>query len=200
VLVADRAPGESLWRSPFLQQDRRDVLSRSVLEFALSGMQQGLFNADPSPGNLRVAGDEAWFIDFGSYKTWSAQQASGWTALIRAILAEDRELYRSAIDLVGFSALGNYDHESSYDIVVPATLALWCNEAAPLNRRHLSQHFEMMFGPEAVRTRKRNRSLEMYVPKDLLLGFRTYFGTLYLIADLGGRVNLRTAMSQLVSP
>lgn len=96
VLVMSRAPGVSIRECDLdeFKRDERDAIGRDLCEMLFRGfMVDGLFHADPHPGNVFVApGEKATVIDFGMIGRIDRRMALGYTRLMMAMALNDGEL------------------------------------------------------------------------------------------------------------
>jgi ubiquinone biosynthesis protein len=102
VLVLERIDGERLTER--LERgdarDRAAILATMVRTYTTQILALGRFQADPHPGNFLVETDgRVALLDFGAIATLSDAERSGYAALVRAMVARDRE--SSAFILAG---------------------------------------------------------------------------------------------------
>ncbi len=104
ILVMSRAPGVSIRECKLeeFKRDEREAIGRELCEMLFRGfMVDGLFHADPHPGNVFVApGEKATVIDFGMIGRIDRRMASGYTRLMMAMALNDGELAgRASIEM-----------------------------------------------------------------------------------------------------
>jgi predicted unusual protein kinase regulating ubiquinone biosynthesis (AarF/ABC1/UbiB family) len=79
---------------------------------------QGLFNADPHPGNYLFLPDgRIAFLDYGCVRVFGAEFVDNWKALAKAVLAGDRAKFRSQCDAMGFVGGRKFDYDAQFDVV-----------------------------------------------------------------------------------
>lgn len=104
VLVMSRAPGVSIreCQPEEFKREEREAIGRELCEMLFRGfMVDGLFHADPHPGNIFVApGEKATVIDFGMIGRIDRRMALGYTRMMMAMALNDGELAgRAAVEL-----------------------------------------------------------------------------------------------------
>lgn len=69
--------------------DLTDVSQKLIYIYLLHVFEDGLFHADPHPGNLMIQDGKLCFIDFGIYGKLSEQNRKDLLAILQAIVLED---------------------------------------------------------------------------------------------------------------
>lgn len=105
VLVLERIDGERL--TDHLERgsarDRAAVLAAMVRTYAAQILSLGRFQADPHPGNFLALPDgRVALLDFGAIATLSDDERRGYAALVRAMVARDRESSAFILASLGF--------------------------------------------------------------------------------------------------
>ncbi len=104
VLVMSLAPGVSIREcnlADFGRQEREDI-GRDICEMLFRGfLVDGIFHADPHPGNIFVApGERATIIDFGIIGKIDRRTAMGYTRFMVAMAVNDGEVAgRAALEM-----------------------------------------------------------------------------------------------------
>ncbi|MEM0962407.1 MAG: AarF/ABC1/UbiB kinase family protein, partial [Bacteroidota bacterium] len=93
--------------------DRRAVAERILDAYGAMIFRDGLYHADPHPGNLLVRPDprqpggfELVFLDFGAVARLTPQMRRGLAEMIAGVMARDASRVTSALDVMGFTADG----------------------------------------------------------------------------------------------
>ncbi len=177
-------------------QVARDTAGAALIDFYVGGLyRDGVFNADPHPGNFLFVGAEPRIacLDFGRVKRVSPGFVATIGAIARAVLERDRMGFRTA-----FLATGYIEREDGFDwgylMRVMATLL----EPAlrPGRYRFDVSHLRRVW---AIITANPNRARIDYV-KDQILLEQVYLGVPALLARLHARVDYRERFLDLVYP
>jgi ubiquinone biosynthesis protein len=102
VLALEMMPGEQVGRSPVLARlapaQRRRLAGALLEEFLHQLLDDGLFSADPHPGNVLIAEDQTLSqIDFGSVARLSIRQRQALARLLHAVGQQDSEAMAQAL-------------------------------------------------------------------------------------------------------
>ena len=85
--------------------DRRSLAERVVTAYCRMIFVDGVYHADPHPGNILVAADGAIvFIDFGAVGVLSPAMREGVTSFVEGVLKRDVEAIAAAMRTMGFVA------------------------------------------------------------------------------------------------
>ena len=83
--------------------DRADLAERIVEAYCRMVFSDGVFHADPHPGNIIVQRDGSIvFIDFGAVARLTSEMKNGIPRMMMAILRSDREALAAALKEMGF--------------------------------------------------------------------------------------------------
>ena len=90
--------------------DRAELAERLLRAYCKMIVVDGLYHADPHPGNLLVGDDGGvTFVDFGAVGTVSPAMRAGIPELLKAVLQRDREKILRALRRLGFVPRGPDD-------------------------------------------------------------------------------------------
>jgi predicted unusual protein kinase regulating ubiquinone biosynthesis (AarF/ABC1/UbiB family) len=108
VLVQEYFDGRPLADAHRLPQAERDRIGEIIFRYAFGSIyRHRLFNGDPHPGNYLLLDDGAVaFVDYGCVAEFSETAIAGFKGVITALLADDREAWRAAIEDVGILKRG----------------------------------------------------------------------------------------------
>lgn len=91
--------------------DRLALAERILAAYGAMIFRDGVYHADPHPGNLLVRPDpempggfELVFLDFGAVARLSSESQTGLAEMIAGVLARDAARVSRALDLMGFTA------------------------------------------------------------------------------------------------
>lgn len=83
--------------------DRKGLAERIVTAYSKMIFVDGLYHADPHPGNIIVRNDgRIFFVDFGAVAHLSPAMQSGVPAFLGALIRRDPEGLRAALGVMGF--------------------------------------------------------------------------------------------------
>jgi predicted unusual protein kinase regulating ubiquinone biosynthesis (AarF/ABC1/UbiB family) len=186
VLVQEYLEGRPFSAAAGMSQGERDRIGEIIYRFAFGSIyRHGLFNGDPHPGNYLLLPDgKVGFLDFGCVSEFGQETIDGFCAVIRALIAGDRDGWRRATESIGilqadapFTTDELYEHMHWY----------W----APILEK------ELTFTPELVGEMIRRNTqttgpggrINRYcnVPEGMVFLTRINFGLAGLMAGLGAR-------------
>ena len=82
---------------------RRDVAERLVDAYCKQIFEDGVYHADPHPGNIRLTPDgDVVLLDFGATAELSLKMREGIVALLQAVLSKNTEKIQRALGEMGF--------------------------------------------------------------------------------------------------
>ena len=85
--------------------DRRELAERIVMAYCRMIFVDGVYHADPHPGNILVARDgTVAFIDFGAVGVLSPSMKTGVTDFVAGVIQRDPRLIAGAMHIMGFVA------------------------------------------------------------------------------------------------
>jgi predicted unusual protein kinase regulating ubiquinone biosynthesis (AarF/ABC1/UbiB family) len=85
--------------------ERRELAERVVTAYCRMIFVDGVYHADPHPGNILVAPDGAIvFIDFGAVGVLGARMKQGVTAFVHGVIKRDTAAIAGALNTMGFVA------------------------------------------------------------------------------------------------
>ncbi len=123
VLVQEYVQGRPFATAYSMDQAARNRIGEIIYRFAFGSIYRyGLFNGDPHPGNYLLLDDGTIaFVDYGCVAEFSADAVAGFTKVLRALIAGDREAWRRATEDIGilkreapFTTDELYDHMHWY--------------------------------------------------------------------------------------
>ena len=103
VLVQEYIEGRPFSHARHLSQADRDRLGEIVYRFCFGSLyRHGLFNGDPHPGNYLLLDDgSVAFLDFGCVAEFPPETIEGFKRIIRALMDDDREAWRTGVEAMG---------------------------------------------------------------------------------------------------
>ncbi|MCK9518800.1 MAG: AarF/ABC1/UbiB kinase family protein, partial [Dehalococcoidia bacterium] len=123
VLVQEFVQGRPFAAAYGFDQAERNRIGEIVYRFSFGSIyRHGLFNGDPHPGNYLLLDDgSVAFVDYGCVSEFSDETVAGFGRVLRALIADDREAWRSATEDIGilskaapFSTAELYEHMHWY--------------------------------------------------------------------------------------
>lgn len=124
VLTTTFVEGTKITHADQLDVDRTALAERIVQAYCDMIFRDGLYHADPHPGNLLVRPDsQLVFIDFGAVARLSPAMKSGLASLVMAFIQQDSQRITEALNEIGFVAHGN--HEATVTKLISQVQALF---------------------------------------------------------------------------
>ncbi|MDP9238972.1 MAG: AarF/ABC1/UbiB kinase family protein [Chloroflexota bacterium] len=108
VLVQELMQGKPFAAALQLPQAERDHIGEIIFRYAFGSIyRHHLFNGDPHPGNYILLPDGAIaFVDYGCVAEFSEQSVAGLARILRALMVNDWEEWRAAIEAAGILKAG----------------------------------------------------------------------------------------------
>lgn len=103
VLTTEWAGGLNFDEAVQAAHAKRRAWGRTIFEYVFSGLyQNGLFNADPHPGNYLFAdGGRVWFVDYGCSALFPPRVVTALAALTVAAVNDDDDGVHAALAVLG---------------------------------------------------------------------------------------------------
>ena len=184
----DGRPIESLVDAP---QDTRDTAMRALIALLLRELFEfGVMQTDPNFANYRYQPDNGKLVllDFGAARPVPSATASGYRAMLQALMTGDRDAARDAAVAAGFVGTGAIDHHRArIDRMIDVVIIEFARPGA----------FD--FGDRRFVGVLRDEGMDVAAdqaawhipPADILFVQRKISGTALLAARLGARVDVR---------
>jgi predicted unusual protein kinase regulating ubiquinone biosynthesis (AarF/ABC1/UbiB family) len=174
--------------------DRKELARRLVRTFCQMVFVDGVYHADPHPGNLLVGPKgEIVFIDFGAVAEVSREMREGMPEFLEGVIRRDTERLMRALRQMGFLASGQ-DEETTERIIEYFHQRF--QEEVKLESFHLDAiKIDPQKGIEnLLDLRKMNITLgelssAFHVPRDWVLLQRTFLLLTGVCTELDGRLN-----------
>jgi predicted unusual protein kinase regulating ubiquinone biosynthesis (AarF/ABC1/UbiB family) len=190
ILVSEFADGEGI--DAFLEHAtpaERDRVGLLIYGFFIESFcRDGMFNADPHPGNYLFANGDVILLDFGSVKRMEAAQIEWWRTFLRAYLERKLDIARELLIQIGMIPdPAGYDFESHHRMVL--TTYEFCLRDTPFQ-------FDTAFMRRLIRARGQDNrgKFQMNLPKDWILANRMALGVFALLARLEAKGDFRTPL------
>ena len=194
--------------------DRAALAERLLATYGRMIFRDGLYHADPHPGNLLVRptpGDPAGtlvFLDFGAVATLTPDMRRGLAEMVAAVLARDARRVTSALATMGFEPTGQGASAAAVAAFVEGVHAQVLDGINPLALRFddLSLSFAMQAQADAFGQMKaagvsvRDLAGAYRVPKDWILMERTALLLLGLGAALAPALNPLRVLAPIIEP
>ncbi|HEX8299991.1 MAG TPA: AarF/UbiB family protein, partial [Rubricoccaceae bacterium] len=194
--------------------DRSALAERLLATYGRMIFQDGLYHADPHPGNLLVRptpGDPAGtlvFLDFGAVATLTPDMRRGLAEMIAAVLARDPRRVTGALLTMGFEPTGQGASAEAVAAFVESVHASVLDGINPLALRFddLSLGFALQAQADAFGQMKasgvsvRDLAGAYRVPKDWILMERTALLLLGLGAALAPGLNPLRVLAPIIEP
>ena len=176
--------------------DRRELAERIVGAYCRMVFVDGLYHADPHPGNILVRDDgRIIFLDFGAVARLSPEMKSGIPQFLLALLRHDVDGLREALSRMGFIARGQDEsravetldqfHEKLFERLNFEDMTLGDVNAETT----IDMKLETMADIESLDISFRELTTAFRVPKDWLMLERTVLLLLGLCTHLDPTMN-----------
>ncbi len=194
ILVTELATGDDFETfAARASQAEKDRAGHIIYRFAYQSIfRQGLFNADPNPGNYLFGNGGVTFLDFGCVKRFPTDHLALWRAVLRAIL--ERDFSRAAQLWIESGYIPDPD---GFDFAFHHRLSLHLHQPWLLERpftftpAFIERTWRMSW-PE-----NRNR-FRLTTPKHWVFTYRLNWGLYAVLAKLGARGDWRSMMLDLL--
>ncbi|MBN2005160.1 MAG: AarF/ABC1/UbiB kinase family protein [Anaerolineae bacterium] len=177
-----------------LRIDRRALAERVVTAYCQMIFVDGIYHADPHPGNILVKPDGSIvFIDFGAVARLSPETKEGILHFVEGILKRDNQQISAAMQQVGLIALdGDPRHvERLVDYIYSRFLKQMTVDSWNLSdiQVDMGAKLEMMIDLSKMDISFRELMATFQIPKDLILLARTLALLLGLCTHLSPTMN-----------
>lgn len=174
--------------------DRQALAERVVAAYCQMIFTDGIYHADPHPGNILVQMDGSIvFVDFGAVAKLSAEMKAGILQLFQGILKRDNEQISTALQQMGVVALheDNYPVEQLVDYVYSRFLKQMTLESWNLSDLQVSMDhkLEMLVDFSKMDISLRELMATFQIPKEMVLLSRTFLLLLGLCTQLSPTLN-----------
>lgn len=186
VLVTDwiESVGLERWIETNPAQSERNRVGAALYRFWIRTLyRDGLFHADPHPGNIGVCPDGRVVIfDYGCVREFSAEQRSAFAALARAVRSEDDAAVLEALAQMGATIPSDAKAKALSVGVVRAFFA-------PMLRRGV-RTIEPDAGMDVREALSNKRiAMQLALPARFLFLFRLRFGLMAVLSRLGAALD-----------
>ena len=186
VLVQEYIDGKPFASAAELSAAERNRIAEIIFRYAFGSIyRHHLFNGDPHPGNYLLLDDgSVAFVDYGCVAEFSAETIAGFVRVLRAVMDDEHEEWRSAVEAAGilrpdapFSTEELWEHMHWY----------W----APVLEDEIT--FTPELAAEMVRRNTQTTGIggrinqQCNVPEGTVFLTRINFGLAGLLANLGAR-------------
>ena len=186
VLVQEYIDGKPFAAAAALSAAERNRIAEIIFRYAFGSIyRHHLFNGDPHPGNYLLLDDgSVAFVDYGCVAEFSAETIAGFVRVLRAVMDDEHEEWRSAVEAAGilrpdapFSTEELWEHMHWY----------W----APVLEDEIT--FTPELAAEMVRRNTQTTGIggrinqQCNVPEGTVFLTRINFGLAGLLANLGAR-------------
>ncbi|HOU13708.1 MAG TPA: AarF/ABC1/UbiB kinase family protein [Anaerolineae bacterium] len=177
-----------------LNIDRQALAERVVTAYCQMIFVDGIYHADPHPGNILVQPDgNIVFVDFGAVARLSNEVREGIVQFVQGILRRDNEQVSAALQMMGLIALheNTYSIEQFMDYLYGRFLKQMTVESWNLSDIHVDMQdkLDMMIDFSKMDISLRELMATFQIPKDLILLVRTLLLLLGLCTQLSPTMN-----------
>ena len=189
--------------------DRTALAERLLRAYGQMIFEDGLYHADPHPGNLLVRPDGTLvFLDFGAVARLTPAMRRGLADMVAAVLARDAARVMAALGTMGFEPTGAGHSAEAVAAFLESVHAHVLGDINPLNLRFddLTLSFAMQAQADAFGQMKdagvsvRDLAGAYRVPKDWILMERTALLLLGLGAALAPALNPLRVLAPMIEP
>lgn len=174
--------------------DRQALAERVVTAYCQMIFVDGIYHADPHPGNILVQSDGSIvFLDFGAVARLSAEMKAGILEFVEGILKRDNDRIGAALQQMGLVALSGdpYPVERLVDYIYSRFLRQMTVESWNLSDIHVDMQdkLDMMVDFSKMDISLRELMATFQIPKDIVLMQRTLLLLLGLCTHLSPTMN-----------
>jgi len=174
--------------------DRQALAERVVTSYCQMIFRDGIYHADPHPGNILVQSDgNIVFVDFGAVAKLSDEMKKGIIQFFQGVLKRDNEQISAALQQMGVIALHEDTRhvEQLVDYMYSRFLKQMTVESWNLSDIHVSMQdkMDMMVDFSKMDISLRELMATFQIPKDLVLMSRTLLLLLGLCTSLSPTMN-----------
>jgi len=174
--------------------DRQALAERVVTAYCQMIFVDGIYHADPHPGNILVQPDGSIvFLDFGAVARLSTEMKAGILEFVEGILKRDNDRIAAALQQMGLVALGGdpYPVEQLIDYIYSRFLRQMTVESWNLSDIHVDMQdkLDMMVDFSKMDISLRELMAAFQIPKDIVLMQRTILLLLGLCTHLSPTMN-----------
>ncbi len=174
--------------------DRQALAERVVTAYCQMIFVDGIYHADPHPGNILVQPDGSIvFVDFGAVAKISSEMKSGILEFFQGVLKRDNDQISAALEQMGLVALHEDTRhvEQLIDYIYSRFLKQMTVESWNLSDIHVSMEdkLEMMVDFSKMDISLRELMATFQIPKDLVLMSRTLLLLMGLCTHLSPTMN-----------
>ncbi len=171
-------------------QAERVRASRALYEFYIGTLyREGLFNADPHPGNLCFSPDgRVTIFDHGCVREFDRDFVAGLVRLSRAVARDDTPGTQAAL-----SAIGMFDPSRDFDLTRSLLRGFYAPLLASGRQKVTSEHTISI--RQVAKMRK--SLLRIRLPGKLAFLFRIRIGLHAVLARIGGRLDWQELEAEL---
>ena len=186
LLVTEWYEGHSYQAFMMLStEDERNRAGGIIHRFSTHSIfTDGIFNADPHPGNYLFGDGEVCFLDFGYVKVWEKEFIAKWRRLVLATMADDFETWSECwndLGLVGDES--RFDYEAEYENYRQTISHILAEGPVRLDRYTVENNNRALFGSKNVRVAS--------LPREFLMVLRINFGLASMLANMNTRHDFR---------
>src|SRR5512136_837694 len=177
-----------------LNIDRQALAERVVAAYCQMIFSDGIYHADPHPGNILVQLDGSIvFVDFGAVAKLSDQMKKGILQFFQGVLKQDNDQISAALQHMGVIARGEDTHhiEQIVNYIYSHFLKQMTVESWNLSDIHITTRdkLDMMVDFSEMDISLRELMATFQIPKDLVLLSRTLLLLLGLCTSLNPSMN-----------
>ena len=197
ILTTEFMDGIKVTNLTYLEEnsiDRETLANRIVTAYCRMIFIDGIYHADPHPGNLLVQADgTVVFIDFGAVARLSPAMKEGIPIFLEGVLKRDKTQITDALRMMGFIAYSDtgYEIETLIDYIYQRFLQELSFDSWNLKdiQMDLETKIEMMGDFRRLDISLRDLMTEIQIPKDWVLLERTIILLLGLCTHLQPDMN-----------
>lgn len=197
ILTTGFMEGNKVTNLTYLEEnriDRETLANRIITAYCQMIFIDGIYHADPHPGNLLVQTDgSVVFIDFGAVARLSPAMKEGIPQFLEGVLKRNKAQITDALRLMGFIAHGDngYDVETIIEYIYYNFLQEMSFDSWSLNdiQVDLETKMEMVGDFRKLNISLRDLMAEVQIPKDWVLLERTIILLMGLCTHLEPEMN-----------
>ena len=197
ILTTEYMDGIKVTNLTYLKEnniDREILANRIVTAYCQMIFIDGIYHADPHPGNLLVQTDgSVVFVDFGAVARLSPAMKEGIPQFLEGVLKRDKTQITDALRLMGFIAYGDtgYEIETLIEYIYGRFLQELSFDSWNLKdiQMDLETKIEVMGDFRKLNISLRDLMAEVQIPKDWVLLERTIILLMGLCTHLQPEMN-----------
>ena len=174
-------------------EGERNRAARLIHDFAFRSIfQMGALNCDPHPGNYLFRQGAVAFLDFGCVRRFPEDLVQTWRNMVQSALEQDQKAFSSAVVRIGLASRdGEFDFQAHFEQYLYLIRPWLTEETLSFTPRFVAQTYRALLFDNP------NRS-QLRMPRELVFANRLQWGLYSVLAQLGAKDSLRSAILDIL--